>query len=238
MNEEIYFLKKQINQLRKGLLGCVGLIVIFTVFGFGNSISRFDIIRAKGIIIEDENGKDRILIGAPIPQSAHRVRTDTAAVRRLYAKNYEDPDQYMEWYKGYNHSAIGMIVMNEDGIDRVQIGDNLADPNSGKRMFEASGILWNDKEGWEKGGAGVNTLKDGRSRSVVGVDDDNGEAVHIVAAEDGTKGLMISGENGRLLVGMSKEEGQLFKNKEAFTGIKFFDRKGNLLWEQEMKNQK
>jgi hypothetical protein len=106
------------------------------------------------------------------------------------------------------------------------LGDKLADPNIGKRMCEPAGILWNDKEGWELGGAGVNTTADGKARSVMGVDDKNGEAVHIIALEDGTKGLVIGGENGRLLIGMSKPNGKWFQNKEAFTGMKFFDADG------------
>jgi hypothetical protein len=33
---------------------------------------------------------------------------------------------------------------------------------------------------------------------------------------------------------MSKKDGKWFQNKEAFTGIKFFDYNGKLLWEQQM----
>jgi hypothetical protein len=58
------------------------------------------------------------------------------------------------------------------------------------------------------------------------VDDKEGEAAHIIALEDGTKGLIIGGENGRLMIGMSKKDGQWFQNKEAFTGMKFFDADG------------
>ncbi len=234
MEQEITLLKKQIKQLR--------IIVFFSLVILGSFIfssfsqdENFDIIRAKGIVVEDSEGRDRILIGAPIPFSGDRVRTDTALVRKYWSGNYSNPDQFMEWYKDYNHSAIGMVVMNEQGFDRVQLGDKLSDPNSGKRMFEAAGFMWNDAQGWEKGGAGVNTLKDGQSRSVVGLDDDGGEAVHLVALEDGTKGLIIGGENGRLMIGMSKKDGPWFQNKDAFTGIKYFDAEGNLVWEQDIK---
>jgi len=68
----------------------------------------------------------------------------------------------------------------------------------------------------------------------MGVDDKDGEAVHIVALEDDTKGLIIGGANGRLMIGMSKKDGQWFQNKQAFTGIKYFDNKGKLIWEQAM----
>ena len=212
------------------------LMVLLGLAGYGFTKERpADIIRARGIIIEDERGRDRILIGAPVPASRNRVRTDTALVRKHWGGNFgKNADQYMKWYRDYYHGADGIVIMNEEGFDRVLVGDKLADPNTGKRMFTSSGVLWNDAHGWEKGGAGVNTTDDGQSRSVVGVDDSNGEAVHIVALEDGTRGLMIGGPNGHLLVGMSGKNGEWFKNKEAFTGVRFFDLKGKLVWEQSM----
>jgi len=238
MQHEIKLLQKQVKRLQAGLLCTTFLFLAFFFVAFTGRVSSFDVIRARGIIIEDSAGRDRILIGAPIPASPHRVRTDTAKVRAHWAKKYGNPDQYMKWYKDYRHSTNGMVVMNEDGFDRVLVGDKLADPNIGKRMFEIAGMLWNDREGWEKGGAGVNTTKDGQSRSIVGVDDNDGEAVHIVALEDGTKGLMIGGNSGQLIVGMAKKNGQRLQNKEAFTGTRYYDSTGKLVWEQQLMKSK
>ncbi len=228
-------LEKKYNRLRFiTLVSALIFIVCLLGFGFIES-NKFDIIRAKGIIIEDEKGKDRILIGAPIPYSKNRVRTDTTLVRKYWSKNYgSNADQFMKWYNDYYHSADGIVIMNETGFDRVLVGDKLADPNIGKRMFQISGILWNDKEGWELGVAGVNTGSDGKARSIIGIDNSNEEAVHIVALEDGTKGIIIGGTNGRLMIGMSKKNGEWFQNKDEFTGIKYFDNRGKLVWEQQM----
>jgi hypothetical protein len=235
MQSELVQLKKQLNWIRLYMLISSTIILYFIISAFRQPEQTFGIIRAKGIVIEDSTGRDRILIGSPIPLSRDRVRTDTSLVKKYWAKNFEeDSAQYMEWYKSYHHGAEGIVIMNENGFDRVLLGDKLADPNTGKRMFEPAGILWNDKEGWELGGAGVNTTKDGKSRSVMGVDDKDGEAVHIVALEDGTKGLIIGSENGRLMIGMSKKDGKWFQNKKAFTGVKFFDNNGRLVWEQQM----
>jgi hypothetical protein len=134
----------------------------------------------------------------------------------------------MKWYKDYNHGGIGMAILNEQGFDKVVIGEKLADPNSGKRMFEPTGMFWNDDEGWERGGIGANKTKDGKYRSAVGLDDETGEAVHLVTLEDGTKGLIIGGEKGRMMLGMSPKGG-FFGSKEAFTGIQYFDAKGKLI---------
>lgn len=238
MNTELKQLKTQINWMRWYIFISSAGILIFLISAFTRPEQKFGIIRAKGIVIEDSTGRDRILIGSPVPFSKHRVRTDTNLVRKYWAPQFEEQaDQYMKWYNDYYNGAEGIVVMNENGFDRVLLGDKLADPNTGKRMFQSAGILWNDKEGWELGGAGVNTTKDGKSRSVMGVDDRDGEAVHIIALEDGTKGLVIGGENGRLLIGMSKKEGQWFQNKDAFTGVKYFDSNGKLVWQQQM-NQK
>jgi hypothetical protein len=232
-------LEKKLERLTYLFVGSL-LLFIVVLFGIGfTKADQFGIIRAKGIIIEDEKGKDRVLIGAPIPYSKNRVRTDSSMVRKYWAKKYgANADQFMKWYADYYHGAEGIVIMNEEGFDRVLLGDKLADPNSGKRMFESAGITWNDKEGWELGGAGVNTGKDGKSRAVIGVDDSDGEAVHIVALEDGTKGLMIGGANGRLMVGMARKNGEWFQNKDEFTGIRFFDTQGKLVWEQPMEVKK
>lgn len=234
MHAEISKLRKQMNWLRYYLLISTTVFLVFIFSAFIQREKKIDIIRAKGIILEDNAGKDRILIGAPIPFSKDRVRTDTALVRKHWAGTYKNADQFMQWYKEYYHSTIGMVVMNESGFDRVLMGDKLADPNSGKRMFEAAGITWNDREGWERGGAGVNTTQEGKARSVIGVDNMNGEAAHIIALEDGTNAIAIGGEDGLLMIGFSKKDGSFFQNKESFTGMKFFNTKGELIWEQKM----
>lgn len=231
--QKIQYLENRYKSLKRMFCGiiCITLIPLF-ILGFTQN-EKFGIIRVKGIIVEDSKGRDRILIGSTIPHSKDRVRTDSTKVRKFWARSYEEMEnQYMSWYKTYKNDAEGIVIMNEEGFDRVLLGDKLSDPNTGQRMFELAGILWNDKHGWELGGAGVNTTKEGKSRSVIGLDSEDGEAVHLVALEDGTKALVINGENGRMLIGMSKPNGKYFKNKDKFTGIKYFDSTGNLIWEQ------
>lgn len=222
----------RIKVINTGLL----LLLIIIVSGLGyTNINKSEIIRTKGIIVEDDNGRDRILIGAPIPFSENRVRTDTSLVRKYWANKVgADADQYMKWYDDYYHGAEGIIIMNEDGFDRVLVGDKLADSNVGKRLFEAAGITWNDKMGFELGGAGVNTTEDGAARAVIGLDNPNGEAVHLMALEDGTNALIIGGKNGRLMIVVSEEGGMFSQDNMAFSGIKYFNNEGNLIWEKQM----
>lgn len=231
--QKIQYMENRHKNLKRMFWGfvCITVVPLF-ILGFTQN-EKFGIIRVKGIIVEDSKGRDRILIGSPIPHSNDRVRTDSTKVRKYWGKSYEDMEnQYMTWYKKYKNDAEGIVIMNEEGFDRVLLGDKLSDPNTGQRMFELAGILWNDKQGWELGGAGVNSTKDGKSRSIIGVDSEEGEAVHLIALEDGSKGIVINGENGKMLIGMSKSNGKLFKNKDKFIGIKYFDKTGKLTWEQ------
>lgn len=233
-------LEQKYNRLKKILFGSILIIVISSLtLGF-TAGDKFNIIRAKGIIIEDSNGKDRILIGSPIPFSKDRIRTDTVKAKKHWASSFgSESKNYMKYYKDYNHSTEGIVIMNEEGFDRVLLGDKLADPNTGKKMFQSAGITWNDKMGWELGGAGVNTGADGKARAVIGLDDpkNNSEAVHLVALEDGTKALIIGGESGRLVIGLNDEKSDFLKTKEKFSGIKYFDHQGELIWEQKVPNK-
>jgi hypothetical protein len=236
MPTDITRLQKQVRNLQIGLFTCLVLIIAFVVVSF-TSQQSFEVIRAKGIIIEDSAGKDRILIGAPIPGSAHRVRTDTARAKKYWSRPYKSEQEFMNAYKTYYHGVNGIIVMNENGFDRVIVGDHLPDPNTGKKLFESAGFLVNDREGWEKAGGGVNTTKDGQSRAVFGLDDPDGEAVHLAALEDGTKALIIAGQSGMLVLGMTNKASEWFQSKEAFTGIRYFDQNGKLVWEQKVKKE-
>lgn len=235
--QEIQRRYKNMKRLFIGFV-CVILISIF-LLGFTKN-DRFDLIRAKGIIIEDENGKDRILIGAPIPHSQHRVRTDTNLVRKYFASEIypKDPNKYMEWYKNYRHSAFGMVVMNERGIDVMQLGDQLSDPNVGRRIFLPTGILLNNQKGLEVGGFGTHEFEDGRSGVALGLDDPaNGrEAFHALVLSDGTRALILQDANGKLVLGFGNNSNSIFNNKDSvkFVGIKYFDKKDNLLWEQKI----
>ena len=234
MQQELQSIKKQVKWLQLYALLSSMLLIVVLLYAFTRQKNQFDIVRAKGIIIEDSSGRDRILIGSPVPASNDRVRTDTALVRKHWAK-YFGGDEYMKAYSTYNNSTNGIIFLNDKGFDKVAIGDKLTDPNTGKRLYEPTGLLWNDDEGFEKGGIGVNKTENGKYRSVMGLDDETGEALHLFTLEDGTKALRIADNDGYLLLGLSKPNGEWFQNKEAFTGIKYFNNKGEVVWEQNMR---
>jgi hypothetical protein len=53
--------------------------------------------------------------------------------------------------------------------------------------------------------------------------------------KDGSKALIMSDEDGRIRIGLAKNESELFQNKSAFSGIKYFNNKGDLIWEKNLR---
>jgi hypothetical protein len=159
------------------------------------------ILRTQGIIIEDAAGRERILIGAPIPAAANRVRTDRKRVRQVWGGSM--PPQYMEWYADYRHDMHGVLVLDENGYDRVLIGDSVPDPNIGRRIAPSTGIIINDEAGFERSGYGL-MKPGGVGRVVLGLDSDDGrEGVVLALSDDGFAGLMVRDQRQELLLGQA-----------------------------------
>lgn len=192
------------------------------------------VIRTRGIIVEDSLGRDRILIGAPFPASHGRIRTDTAQVRARWAK-YFGHDSYMQGYKGYRHDGTGMVVLDAEGHDRLLIGDGLPDPNTGQRISSPTGMIWNDHEGFELGGIGANRLlESGEYRNGLGLDDKDGEGLHLMILEDGSK-MMRTVYNGGMLVEGRLAANGFFGDSADFVGYRLVDANGVVVAQQAFK---
>ena len=126
------------------------MTVALAVLFFRSGTDTDGILRARGLIIEDDAGRERILIGAPIPEAANRVRTDESRVREVWLPRFSE--EYMDWYQDYNHSTNGILILSEDGFDRIALGDPKPDPNIGKRIGPSTGMVINDAEGFERMG--------------------------------------------------------------------------------------
>lgn len=89
------------------------------------------VLRARGLVIEDEQGHPRILLGAPVPVVPERKRKDP---------------------------TNGLIVLGADGADRLQLG-NVGGPQMGgkvnPRVSPATGLMVNDAAGDERAGFGL-----------------------------------------------------------------------------------
>ena len=44
----------------------------------------------------------------------------------------------MDSYEDYNHGTHGLVILNEDGFDRLVLGEETPDPHVGKRIAPSS----------------------------------------------------------------------------------------------------
>ncbi len=156
------------------------------------------VLRTRGIIIEDESGRERILIGAPLPPAANRVRTNDERVRKIWGPRYPNLEQYMGFYKDYRHSTNGIVILDENGFDRVAVGDPVPDPNIGKRLGPSTGLVINDEQGFDRSGYGLLNVN-GQKRVVLGLDSARGqEGLTLSLFDEGSVGLSM--RDGKRLI--------------------------------------
>ncbi|MEW5901446.1 MAG: hypothetical protein AB1715_08310 [Acidobacteriota bacterium] len=178
-----------------------------------------NILRARGLVIVDENGRDRILIGAPVPGSPQRIRTDFEKAKGAWGKRFP----HFDWYKKLDHRTNGILILDEKGFDRIAIGDPTPDPNIGRRISPACGIQINDREGFERTGWGYFA---GLGRVVLGLDSAKGtEAVVLVVREDDTAGLSVSSGENAIFLGSLPPQNDIPDLDKAFHGLLVRDRK-------------
>lgn len=182
-----------------------------------NTVKNDKIIRVQGIIVEDANGKERILIGAPVPYAVNRARTDTLKIKETWGKKFGE--NYMGWYKEYNHDANGIVILDENGWDKIIVGDPAPDPIIGKRIGNSTGIIINDKTGLERTGYGIPDVE-GNDRVVLGLDRSNGtEGATLSVMPDGTTGLNLNSDEQSIFIGKAAKGNWNSPDKEEFHGI-------------------
>jgi hypothetical protein len=183
------------------------------------------IIKTRGIIVVDEQGRERVLIGAPIPQAKNRVFTNKArALEAWKDKMPESGKFYWDKFDELHKASIGMLVLDENGFDRVVVGDELPDANTGKRIGAATGITIHNEKGYER--AGFGTIKVGDRMQVgLGMDDEHGEALNLFASKDLGVGLRINDSKNQLIFGTLEPNKMYNKSDQPFSGYMF--RQGN-----------
>ena len=168
MSTEMERVKRTIRWLQGyAAVMTIALVVLFV----GSGTATDDVLRARGLIIEDEAGRERILLGTPVPEAVNRVRTDEARVQEVWAPRWPD-DPYMDYYQDYSHETNGLLILSEDGFDRLVLGDPVPDPNIGRRIAPSTGMVINDAEGFERMGYGLK-LVNGRYRVGLGLERGN-----------------------------------------------------------------
>jgi len=193
------------------------ILTVVVCFLLLKTFNNPQIIRVQGIIIEDASGNERILIGAPIPYAKNRIRTDTSRVKEEWGRFF--PENYLDYYKNYNHNTDGILILDENGHDRLALGSSVPDPNIGPRIGSANGIILNDYRGFERSGYSLINVN-GRDRVVIGLDNLNGtEGVSIGLFEDGTAGMTIGGQDKSIFLGKADSTYGYDGNKH-FNGLR------------------
>ena len=216
--EEIKSLKKTVRILSYLLLlltiAFIGHILYDALF---EEEIKSDIIRAKGIIIEDQNGNERVLIGAPVPYSKNRVRTDSVKVWEHWGKYYEP--EFMDWYKDYNNDNYGILILDSLGFDRIALGNHVPDLSFGQRIGPLTGLIINDENGTERTGYGVLNIN-GNNRVNLGLDDKNGiDRVSLTVDESGVYGLKVFDKKSRIFLGKTDSINPYLRNEPYFNGL-------------------
>jgi hypothetical protein len=89
------------------------------------------VLRAKGLIIEDAQGRARVLLGSPLPAASERIRQDA--------------------------STTSMVFLDEQGHDRLTLGEEPEPQIAGKvsprmhRIAPGFGVVIHDSNGDERG---------------------------------------------------------------------------------------
>ena len=125
----------------------------------------------------------------------------------------------MEFYKKYDHSANGILILDENGHDRIAIGNNVPDPNIGKRIAPSSGIAINDENGFERSGYGILKVN-GIDRVNLGMDTNKGtEGLVLTVDDDGTTGVSIRGQKHNIFLGKADSINWFSGNEYPYNGL-------------------
>jgi hypothetical protein len=159
-------LETEVRRMRAvAIAAVIGAVAFVGLASFRGA--REDVLHVRGIVVEDAAGKPRVLIGAPVPNSAQRKRTDAAS---------------------------GIVILGEDGLDRLQLGLVGAPQMGGKvqpRIAAATGLMVCDPAGNERAGFGY--LANGQVGW--GLDYDGQEAiVAAVIPDQHLAGILINTE--------------------------------------------
>lgn len=157
-------------------------------------------LRAQRLVIEDAQGRPRIILAAPIRNVPGRVRHDEAS---------------------------GVLLLDEQGVDRVILGSPTTNPQVqgevSRRIGPSHGINFNDANGDERGGLGV---IDSDGRAVLGLDSQTGEGAALFVTPQYT-GLIVNGGEGtdrgqRAFLGTSAARRTTVLNLDDYDGKRRF----------------
>ncbi len=158
-----------------------------------SKVTFFESLRTRSIIVEDENGNDRVVISPTISSTKTRQRTDTIS---------------------------GVLILDEKGIDRTVLGATPTFQRAQKIVTRQNngypyGVVFNNEKGDERGGFGYYS---DRQVASLGLDSSVGEGIALFVAEDslfGQKLGLIMNERGQRVYLGSNKTGEVVFNLDS-----------------------
>ena len=205
LEERIASLESGNRQLRAALLACAAALALtWGLACFGRPGGQ--VLRVRGLVVEDEAGRPRVLIGAPIPEVGGRRRTDR---------------------------TTGLFILGPNGSDRVALAYPGLPPQvlgkvAQRGTSDGAGIMLNDVEGNERGGFGV-----GDDNSVsLGLDYADRDAVGLlVSPKTGFAGLAAFAAAGeredQVVIGVTRKGSAMLKLADSHGNEKLIVEVGN-----------
>lgn len=186
---EIEKLQRRVQQLQVMCAACLLLVTVVAVCGFATAHikdpeAHGSVLHLRGLVIEDDQGRPRMLLGAPTPAVSGRRRPESVDGLVLLGPN--GADRFVVSYPGYEPQVQGKV---------------------GKRQYDApsAGLMINDADGNER--IGLGTSDDG-SRSVLGMDYADRDAVGLLVSPN-YSGLAMFARTGphndQIMVGVTKD---------------------------------
>jgi hypothetical protein len=160
---------------------CLGLFLVSIILSAGLSFAvptagSQGVLHVRGLVVDDAQGRARIVMGAPFPDVPSRLRHDAG--------------------------SVAMLFLDEQGHDRLTVGQSFTPQMNGKvpanfhRIGDAVGVIIHNTAGDERGG--MSWLSNGRGaisfdypdRDAIGmyVDEKNRSATFVLEYADAAIG--------------------------------------------------
>jgi hypothetical protein len=146
-------LEIRVRRLESGLWTVTGLCIVLFLSLIGVIVSSTTgrvkaaedakVLRLKGLIIEDSEGRARIMLGSPIPEASERLRKD---------------------------GGTDLVFLDEQGHDRFRVGEMLPAVPGFRRIGSSYGVTILDTQGGERGGMGFLSNGKNVNRAVIALD--------------------------------------------------------------------
>lgn len=204
----VLLLEKRLGQMWLIFLSVLVMVIVGAWVGHSVAASQQNktVLRVRGIVIEDEQGRPRVLLGAPTPSVRDRNRTEP---------------------------VNGMVLLGPSGADRIVISSPGLEPQVMGKVekrripLASAGLLINDADGNERAGFGSS---DDGTRVSLGMDYADRDAIGLLVSPNfsGFIAFARKGElNDQAAIAVLKDGTSTVKlaNSDGDEGIIVEDRK-------------